>query len=611
MYQLSFSKKLKNTSIKVDQLKIIDKNIFSNFSLLFWEEHCVECELEGKINTCKTHTKRPDGGCATLENGFELIKNNRVIDGFSVKVKFKTLAKIESQWPFRPKMYKPHSYKIFSYIFHSIDNFFSPNSNFSNFLKSKKWKLYEKLRSYIYRLYKYIANYENTYLKPDYLIFQIENLNPNNETNLQIEIISDNKISYRNNLILNDELNTFLIDFNDLSFGLSKENLFRIWSEDTVCPDILIHWAHIVKLKNKQKEILKLQKHIISNDPYKSNENKVKCVVFDLDNTIWEGIIGDDKFSEVKLNPNILKFLRDLDSRGILCSIASKNEYEIAWKKIVDLKIQDYFLYPEIHWGEKYISIQNIANNLNIGLDSIVFIDDSSYEQRAIKNFLPEIRIFESITSNLINNEIFDVPITNESTNRRKFYLSDGHRKREKQLNKLDDLSFIKSSNLKLQILNVDNNLIRCSELIQRTNQFNISKEKLNVDELNLHIKNYHSLCWQLNDKYGNYGIVGFLSFRILQNTLEMDKFAMSCRSASRFVEESIISWLCNMYQDEIKSIIIKINKTDRNNPIYEKIKQIGFKKMKKENDTEFLILNLINHSDFLDVIEIIDKRIN
>jgi len=609
MYQLSFSKNLKNILKEDSELSIIDKNIFSHFSLLFWEEHCVECVFEDGVNTCKTHSKRPDGGCATLENGFELIKNKKTIDGFSVKVKFKNLAKIETQWPFSPKMYKSYSYKIIAYAFHSIDKFFSLNLNFLNSLKSKKWKLYEKLRSYIFRLYKYIGNSSNTKLIPDYLLFQIENLNQNSKTNLQFELLSDNKIYYRNNLILNNRINTFLIDFNEINFGLNKESLFRIWSEDLVSPEILIHWAHIIKFKNKYKETLRFQDYIIANDYNKSKLKKVKCVVFDLDNTLWDGIIGDDNFSNVKPNPHILKFLSDLDSRGILCSIASKNEYEIAWKKIIDLGIQDYFLFPEIHWGEKYISIKNIANNLNIGLESIVFIDDSAYEQKSVKNFLPEVRIFESISSNLINNEIFNVPVTEESKNRRNFYLSDGQRKRDQQIYEIDDLSFIKSSNLQMDILNVDKNIIRCSELIQRTNQFNISKEKLSVDELKLHLKDNLSLCWRLKDKYGNYGIVGFLSYKIIENILEISEFAMSCRSAARFVEESIFTWLGYTYQNEIKSIIIKVQKTDRNRPIYHKIKQIGFKNIKNKKDAEYFKLDLLVYNEFLDVIKIIDKR--
>lgn len=608
MYQLSFTNPSKKNIKNYQQQLITNKNIFSHFSLLFWEEHCVECISKYGINTCNIHTKRLDGGCATLVNGFEVIKQRSTVDGFSVNTEFKRLSKLESQWPFKPKMYYILSYKFLSFTFHSIDKFFYKISKHFSFAIKKNWRTYEIYRSYQYRLFKYIADNNHNNLKPDFLFFQIENLNEKIQSNMQIEILSDNKIRYRNKLVLKNKINTFLINFEELSFKFKNESLFRIWCDDSTEPNLLIHWAHLVKFKNKEKQLIKFKKNIIKNDHQINNINKIKCVVFDLDNTLWDGIVGDDNSSNIVLKDNVLKFIKDLDSKGIICSISSKNEYSVAYNKLKEFQIDQYFVFSEIHWGEKYISIKNISENMNINLDSIAFIDDSLFERRAVSNFLPEVKIFEKISLDLINDEIFDVPITNESRNRRKFYISDNQRKKDERLNSNDSLAFIKSCKLEIRILETKNNINRCCELLQRTNQFNISKHKYSLSDLSLHLKNNLSFCWDLKDKYGSYGIVGFISYNINHTVLEISEFTMSCRAAARYAEESLFTWLHDKHNNLIDKIIVNFQKSERNNPIYEKLIQIGFDNLSSEN-REKLVLNLVRHNKFSGVIKIIDKR--
>lgn len=610
MYQLAFSKKKNSTKVtEINKSNIIDHNIFSHFSLLFWEEHCVECVAQDGYNSCTLHGKRPDGGCASLVNGFENIKKSSTIDGFSVHTEFNKWAKIETQWPYKPSMYKAYLYKIFSFVFHSIDKIFASLPKFYKSSKNKNLKSYEIWRSYSYRLFKYIADNNKSNVAPDYLLLQIENLSQRNHSNLQIEILSDKKISYRNNLLLNKTINTFFIGFEELSFGFKEESLFRIWSDDLMPPNLIIHWAHLVKLKDKEKQPELYKNDLIKKKIEKLKNKKIKCVVFDLDNTLWDGIVGDDETSKIVLKKNVLEFIHKLDERGIICSIASKNEYSIAWKKLIELKIEDYFVYPEIHWGEKYNSIKNISKNMNIGTDAMAFIDDSPYERRAINNFLPEVRIFEEISDDLINKEEFDVLVTGEGKNRRKFYLSDDLRKKDKELYNADNLSFLKSCDMKINLLESSKNITRCTELIQRTNQFNISKYKFNKAELNSHLNQNDSFCWELKDKYGDYGIVGFLSYKINSKVIEISEFTMSCRAAARYVEESLFAWFNKSFSNSINTIKIKFYKTQRNNPIYEKLQQIGFKTTGKKNDQEDLILEFNEYKQHPDVIEITDNR--
>ena len=114
------------------------------------------------------------------------------------------------------------------------------------------------------------------------------------------------------------------------------------------------------------------------------NHKEIKCVVWDLDNTLWKGTLLEDQ--EVELNPGVEKIISELDNRGILHSIASKNDYATAMDKLREVKLDHFFLYPEIHWNAKSTSIGKIQKNLNIGMDAILFIDDQPFERDEVQS---------------------------------------------------------------------------------------------------------------------------------------------------------------------------------------------------------------------------------
>ena len=104
----------------------------------------------------------------------------------------------------------------------------------------------------------------------------------------------------------------------------------------------------------------------------------VKCIVFDLDNTIWNGTL--DANDNVELNEKIVEYIKKAFEKGIVLAIASKNNFEEAYKKIVELGIEKYFYKFYISWGDKYKSIKDLADKLNISLEHILFVDDSDIE---------------------------------------------------------------------------------------------------------------------------------------------------------------------------------------------------------------------------------------
>ena len=159
------------------------------------------------------------------------------------------------------------------------------------------------------------------------------------------------------------------------------------------------------------------------------NHKGIKCVVWDLDNTLWNGILleGDD----LKLKPGIVNVIEELDQRGILHSIASKGVHEDAIRKLKEFKLEKFFLYPEINWNAKSQSIAKIQNKLNIGMDTLMFIDDQPFERDEVKSKHPAVTCIDADEYlNLISNPQLNPKfITQDSAKRRLMYVEDQRRK--------------------------------------------------------------------------------------------------------------------------------------------------------------------------------------
>ena len=181
-----------------------------------------------------------------------------------------------------------------------------------------------------------------------------------------------------------------------------------------------------------------------------------------------------------ELKENVIDTIKSLDERGIVQSISSKNDYEPAMAMLKKLGIDEYFLYPQINWNPKSDSLMNIVNNLNINIDTVAFIDDSDFERAQVSSVLPQVRVYkETDIPNLLKEDPFDVMITTESKNRRAMYKAEEKRNQIKSSYSTNIEDFIKQCQLKINIFTptTDEELLRCYELVLRTNQLNKAKE--------------------------------------------------------------------------------------------------------------------------------------
>lgn len=319
---------------------------------------------------------------------------------------------------------------------------------------------------------------------------------------------------------------------------------------------------------------------------------KVKCVVWDLDNTIWDGILIED--NEVRLKKNVVEIIKALDDRGILQSISSKNDHSLAMKKLKEFELDSYFLYPQINWNPKSNGIMNIAQSINIGIDTIVFIDDQQFELDEVKYIYPEVRcIPETNVDKILNQEDF-IPkfITEDSKKRRSLYLTDIERKKVEDHFIGTKEEFLASLNMNFILSKVKkDDLKRAEELTVRTNQLNATGYTYTYEELDMLSKadDHLVIISELKDKYGDYGKIGLTLVEKKEKVWTLKLLLMSCRVMSRGVGSVMLHYLVKKSKEANVTLQAEFKPTDRNRMMYITYKFAGFKEVGKNGDVILL----------------------
>ncbi len=315
---------------------------------------------------------------------------------------------------------------------------------------------------------------------------------------------------------------------------------------------------------------------------------KIKCVVWDLDNTIWEGILSEDKY--VRLKPGIEQVIRTLDERGILQSIASKNDYKYAISKLEEFGISEYFLYPQISWNSKAEAIKTIAEAINIGIDTLAFVDDQITEREEISFSYPEVLTIDALRYLEITgmDELTPRFITDDSKKRRLMYKSDIKRKDEESEFKGTSEEFLTTLDMHLSISKVKpDDLKRVEELTIRTHQLNSTGYTYSYDELVNFINsdNHIFLIAELNDKYGEYGKIGLVLLEHEDDKLMIKLLLMSCRVMTKGIGSAMLVHIINIAKAQNKQLFAEFMQTDRNRVMYITYKFMGFEEVQEDGD--------------------------
>lgn len=332
----------------------------------------------------------------------------------------------------------------------------------------------------------------------------------------------------------------------------------------------------------------------------KLNSTKdIKCVVWDLDNTLWEGtLLESDK---VVLKANIRDIILELDSRGILQSIASKNEFEIAMRTLKEFKLDSYFLYPQIHWNPKSKSIENIQKKLNIGIDTILFIDDQVFERDEVLANFENVNVLDAkYYMELLSHRQLNPRFITEDTKRRRFmYINEIKRDEEEKKFIGTKDEFLATLNMQFIIsLARQEDLQRAQELTVRTNQLNATGRTYSYEELNEFINSdkHVLLICELNDKYGSYGKIGLALLEKTEMYWHIQLLLISCRVLSRSVGSVLLTYIMNKVKERGKKLLVTFKKTKTNKLMHATLDHLSFTEYCQDNTGNIILENKLSN---------------
>ncbi len=273
------------------------------------------------------------------------------------------------------------------------------------------------------------------------------------------------------------------------------------------------------------------------------NCSKIKLIIWDLDETFWNGTLSDHGTEPVPV-PTNCELVRKLAARGIISAVCSKNDKKQAEDKLRELRVADYFVFNSIDWNPKGPRIQRMISDMALRPSNVLFLDDNASNLAEAEFVMPELMVASpSIIPELFR--IADALGKHDSQLSRLKQYKILEEKRKDAQEYLSNYEFLKSSNIKIVFKNLCHDVIgRIAELIQRSNQLNFTKKRIGEAELVslMNDENYKLGYVTVFDDYGKYGIVGFYALDKKANKLE--HFLFSCRTMGMGIEQYVYATL-------------------------------------------------------------------
>jgi len=317
----------------------------------------------------------------------------------------------------------------------------------------------------------------------------------------------------------------------------------------------------------------------------------VKVVVWDLDETLWSGTLAEDGAEGVRARPEAVAAIRALDERGVLQSIASKNDAAEAMAALAGLGLADFFLHPQIHWNPKSQSVARIAAALDLGVDSFVFIDDQPFERAEVGASHPAARLLaHTDVAGMLDHPWFDLPVTPESRRRRAMYQAEAARAEAFQSTGDDYLRFLRDSAIEIQVRTLcAADAERVYELSQRTNQLNFRGAKYAREDVQAMLADNPDLLRltiRCTDRFGDYGLIGFVVVDLRLG--EITDLFMSCRVQRKRVEQAVFALIARETQARRHALLaVRHRPTERNGAARAMLAELGFSPATAEADGE------------------------
>lgn len=565
------------------ELAYLPTDNIAKISLLFWGEHCVECAAPACYSTCDLYEARPDTRCRRFTFGIYRNLNFRSLRGYGAEVYFKKWGVLgtmgnTSMVPRRRLMFQERLIALVAPFINAVGPLIS------RVTKDPRW-IYPTF-GLSRRFCNWLHQRNTARVKPD--AFLLEVYNPGAESirmQLGMGHPPDAQAQLTGTVQILPRFRTTLIIPSGYSSHVFEHRLFQgitdsgrpfgisLTPEADTSPHLVFLTADFVTYANTKAT--------------DKSRPAIKCVVWDLDNTLWDGTLAEN--DDVILKPAIKELLDALDQRGILLSIASKNDYQSAWERVQALGLSEYFLVPQITWSPKSESIKTIAKQLNIGLDTLAFIDDNPFELTEVAAAVPEVSCIDARNvRDILQNQRFQGGKTADTKNRRRYYQEAIARDAKQAEFGNEYLTFLTHCDIQLEVKGYHNEEFeRVAELVQRTNQLNFSGRKYDRNELgellgDPTLEKYTLSC---SDKFGSYGLVGFGLARHSSQEIEIQDFRLSCRVQGKLIEDAFFSHL-ESHHNPMRALRLRVNfrETARNQPARQALDAAGFRKLEQED---------------------------
>jgi FkbH-like protein len=551
-------------------------------AFLAWGEHCVECAAPDCYRTCDLFDPTPAGKCRRFKGG--LLRNDALgtADGPAAEVIFRRWGKLEAQGS--ALLLPSRTVSRMERLLHTI----SPIANRAGLWLSRvtgqaRWATpMEALSKRI------TARYQRATADTVPNRFLAEIYNPQSVPVPLLFSASIDRARLGRAITL-DQLPRPMTVTLDVQPGLSRHVIDAGPMRDILTSGLPFNLAiapegdeeaHLVFRRLDLYHDMAADAASSASTGAASDEKAVpaKCVVFDLDNTLWEGILLE---GDVRVRDGIADLFRTLDERGILISVASKNAPDDARARLEAAGLWDYLLHPQIGWGPKSEGVRRIADAIDIGIDSLMFVDDNPFERAEVSQALPKVLVLpETDLPMLADHPRLKGSVTEESRSRRAMYQQAAAREETASAFGNDYIEFLRSCDIRLEIRrDRPEDIDRIAELVQRTNQLNFSGRKYGREEILAILadpaRERHVIS--CSDRFGSYGKVGFCLSRTTGDIVEIDDFMLSCRVQGKFIEQAIFWYLSQQASPPASAVVVNFKRTDRNRAAEMVLEKLGF----------------------------------
>ena len=591
MFELEVSHKRLNSLELPPEIRerFTEQRHLTHLAPVKWEEHCTECGWPACYVSCDLYNPRNDGNCRRTVDGFSPLLDVPILGGYAVRVGFLRWCTLTAtcSLPLVPSTevqrqeVRLNKLSLLAARTPDVGRMFNrPGLASRTVRKIKRQAVTAAAR-----------RETDPSIRPDY--FLIEVYNPTTTTvPLSVDLAdahpAPNYIpfkrleqigpGYSRIKIPYDEIGPHLVDAHGIFCAITPNIL------DAGQEGMVLYFGLLTFVK---EAVVAADRPAMVADKPASSQPKVKIMVWDLDNTLWNGTLIEDGPGKVTLRPGVAEVVRELDGRGIVNSVASKNYEADALTELERLGLREFFVFPAIGWHPKSESLRQLRQSFNVGEDTIAFIDDQPFEREEVLARNPKVRVYSpDDLSDLTSRDEFKVAATDEARSRRKLYQNEEARKQAMSQASGEYSDFLRQSNIVVRVERpTEQSIHRIHELVQRTNQMNFSGNRYTKDDLLLALSDraVDSYLIDAEDKFGKYGYIGFAMVR--RGTVpRVVELTFSCRVQSKHVEHAVLLLFMRIYAAQgHRALEVFRRVTDKNEQVAQVFPALDFELASRE----------------------------